>query len=229
MGMSTGSQVEEITAAAARERPSRRLARPAAPVIFVDGVLRHEGSWRAWLNELRWMDVPAIVAEVPGRGFATPQTYADTIERARMMLIERDGLDPDTRVSVIGFSAGGVGAVAWMRRHPEHVDRVVAVSSPLGGNEIATAATRVLGRMTPAWVRGLSQQESLLHDLDPELAQRVTSLVGSQFDGIVTARSGRDATIAVRELADLGVTKQFHPHVQMRVREVRHAAWEALA
>lgn len=131
-------------------------------------------------------------------------------------------------MTLIGFSSGGIGSIEWLKRNPELVDRVITVSSPLSGNELASAATSLLGTLTPEWIRDLSIGRSPLAGLTTELAAKVTSFVGAPFDGIVTARSGRTELIRWIELSEYGVMGRFHPNVQERTPAVRDAVWGVL-
>lgn len=202
---------------------SAAIPRPAAPVVLVGGVLQRPATWNSWVDELSALGVPHAIADVPRAGLATRQAYTDAIDGARLALLREQGLAADTPVSLVGFSAGGVGSVDYLRLHPGQVDRVVTVSSPLKGNWLAS----VLAPVTPqgTWFRDLAVNRAVLDDLPPSLDSRVTSIVGAPIDGIVTRRSGTSPRIEVVQADDV----RFHPLMQERNAGVRHDAWAALS
>ena len=172
--------------------------------------------------------MPHVIADVPHAGFTGRSGYRAAIERARTELLVANGLPEATPVSIVGFSAGGVAGVDFLRHHPQLVDRVVAVSSPLLGNEAATAVTMLFGGLAPQWVRDLSSDAHVLRGIDHEIGARITSIVGRPFDGLVSARSGAHAAVYVIRGADLGAQALHHGAVQTSLPSVRAAAWHAL-
>lgn len=205
---------------------SRR--RRITPVVLVGGIAQRPSSWKTWVRDLAARGIPCVIARVPAAGFADRQSYLDAIDGARMSMLARCGLDAATPVSIVGFSAGGVAAVDYLRRHRDRVDRVVAVSSPLAGNELAAVVEDMLGPLVPRWVHDLTASESPLHRFDADLHGRVTSITGAYFDGVVTAKSGTFNEIDVVDSSELGSTGRFHSSMQTSVPAVRRAALAAL-
>lgn len=221
--------MQTLTAAPLPRSDAPAQDRPGSPVVLVGGVGQPALSWAAWARELRELGVPCAVAAVPRLGFACRDSYHRAIGDARRSLLKAHDLPDGTPVSLTGFSAGGAGSVAYLARHPRQIDRVVAISSPLRGNELATGATALLRGRTPRWIRDLSGEASAVRDLRPHLARRVTSLVGAGFDGLISARSGCAGGIRVVRVADVGVRTSLHVLMHERGPQLRRAAWHALA
>jgi pimeloyl-ACP methyl ester carboxylesterase len=207
---------------------SARAASGMSPVVFVGGIGQRAAAWSKWSDDLVARGVPHIIADVPFAGFSKRSSYIDAIDGARSALLAEHGLPATTRVSIVGFSAGGGAAVAYLRVVPERVDRVVAVSSPLRGNELATVGSKLLGGLMPRWVRDLSSDVAALRGIDASLGSRITSITGRSFDGIVSARSGAHESINVVRSAELGQSALHHGAVQTSLPGVRAAAWDAL-
>jgi len=224
MGMHEAATIGRVT------RTSRARTRPRAiaPVIFIHGIVANGAKWRTWMDDLRRMGVPAIAVDVAEQGCAPRQAFLDAIDAARATLLARAGLPANTKVTLIGFSSGGLGALEWLKHNAALVDRAITVSSPLRGNELATAGAALLGPLTPEWIRDLTISRSVLTGLTPSMLALVTSFVGAAFDGIVTARSSRSPLVRTIDLADYGVHAKFHPLVQERTAAVREAVWREL-
>lgn len=202
-------------------------ARPRSPVVLVGGVGHKLASWDPWVRDLG--NTPHSIANIPRAGFVPRATYHDAIDAARTALLREADLPADTPVSLIGFSNGGLASTSYLRAHPELVDRVVTVSSPLRGNEAASVGAALLGPLTPRWIRDISRARSPLTDMPAEVGARITSVTGAPFDGIVSARSGTDELVNVVRARDIGGRGLLHDRMQTHAEPIRAAALQALA
>jgi pimeloyl-ACP methyl ester carboxylesterase len=162
-----------------------------APVVLVGGVGQRASAWAKWTAALDEAGRAWAIADVPRAGFTTAAGYDDAIIAARSALLARPGVDASRGVALIGHSAGGAASVRYLGAHPDQVETVVAITSPLAGNGVARAGEALLGPFAPRWVRDLSSSNAVRDALDPALAGRVTTISGAAWDGIVTARSTR--------------------------------------
>jgi triacylglycerol lipase len=136
------------------------------PVLLVSG---YGGSTRA-LDALRSALLSAgrdvvVVPAVDG-GTGDIETQAEALGRASAAALRRSGADS---VDVVGYSAGGVVARAWVRHHggASVARRVLSVGSPQHGTALAELAVGLAGRC-PAACRQLRPDSGLLRSINAQ-------------------------------------------------------------
>lgn len=137
---------------------------------------------------------------------------------------DRPGLLP--RVTLVGYSMGGLVARRWTVEHPGVVARFVTISAPNSGTEAAgTSLATVLGRcaagavhdLTPEFVADFNLHDDLAHYWDPAPASgHVVSLAaapaaGNLTDGLVSKDSALALPYAVK-LVWAPTTRVFSLH-----------------
>lgn len=169
-----------------------RAALRETPVVLIGGVASRLGSWNHWLSRLDDAGIAARAVSAPRMGFASIADDMQAIDSAVRGVMELTGA---SRVHLVGHSKGGVAARAYAAAHPELVEKVVAVGSPLQGSWAAHALSTLrrlpfLDRVIPAFVDDLAYSSSYVSKATA-IDDRVTSIFSPVFDGIVTERSAR--------------------------------------
>jgi thioesterase domain-containing protein len=149
------------------------------PVLVVPGFLSGELSTRFLRRQLQRLGHSAHDWEL-GRSLGVRQGLDDALEAAVRRLADRDG----RRVSIVGWSLGGIYAREVARRLPDHTRSVVTLGSPFRGNHEATHAWRLYA---------LLNRGPALDDATSEASRRAreepltvpTTCVYSRSDGIV--------------------------------------------
>lgn len=199
------------------------------PVVLVGGVGSTTRNWSSWVRGLDQLGIEAFPAQLSKRGFASIESDLAAVQQAVEGALAATGA---SKVHLVGHSKGGVVAVEFMRQHPDLVDNVVTVASPLRGSWLATminhaSAVPGLRRAVPQFVHDLSTGSRYLQTPAPELAGRITSIHARSFDGIVTGASAR--LPGARNIVLRGaVLQQLHNLQQTHNEGVFNAARGAL-
>ena len=149
------------------------------PVLVIPGFLSGEQSTRFLRKVLQRLGYAAYDWEL-GRNYGV----RDGMEAAFEATIRRLADEHQRRVSIIGWSAGGIYAREIARRAPDRTRSVITLGAPFRGNHRATHAWRLYALVN----RGPALEESM-----SEAARRAreepltvpTTCVYSRVDGIV--------------------------------------------
>ena len=162
-------------------------------------------TWNDWG---RWLTADGIPYRAPARdGRLTVAEQLPALDNGYALLRhaygpDRPGLAP--RVTLVGYSMGGLVARLWAFQHPGVVTQVVEIASPDAGTDAATnffaallapCASGALHDLTPIFVSTLNTQADLSHYWDPDPAtMHITTIVavpptGDHTDGVVTEAS----------------------------------------
>lgn len=162
-------------------------------------------TWDDWG---RWLTADGIPYRAPARdGRLTVAQQLPALDDGYDFLRhaygpDRPGLAP--RVTLVGYSMGGLVAREWAVQHPGTIARFVAISTPNSGTSAAdTPLAAVLARcsggavhdLTPEFITGFNSRYDLSHYWDPAPAsEHVVSLaatptIGNLSDGLVTEDS----------------------------------------
>jgi triacylglycerol lipase len=154
------------------------------PVIVIPGFMAHERS----ISTLQdWLLRMGYHAEAPGLGFNVRHSEA-VLGTLIIRLVDLYGW-LGQRVVLIGHSRGGLLAKVASHRHPEMVERVITLGSPLADpydiHPFTMACVRVAQLMNLARFRTFgSVESSFLSDLAARARRPLTSIY-SRSDGIV--------------------------------------------
>jgi pimeloyl-ACP methyl ester carboxylesterase len=96
------------------------------PVLVVPGFLVHDSSTRVLRAYLRWLDYSVSGWEL-GRNLGATESVVDRLRRRLAAMAESSG----EKVTIIGWSLGGMYAHELARRAPASVRQVVTLGSPV--------------------------------------------------------------------------------------------------
>jgi triacylglycerol lipase len=151
-----GGQAPAATGFPPQDRPG--------PVLLVPGYGGSTGSLSVLARRIRSTGRQVTVVHLPGNG--TGSLIADaSVLNAAVTRALRDGA---RSVDVIGYSAGGVATLLWVRDDGgvHKARRVVTLGSPFHGAAIASAAQGFVPGACPAACQQLVPGSSLLNRLD---------------------------------------------------------------
>jgi len=133
------------------------------PVLLVPGYGGNTGSLSVLARRIRATGRQATVLHLPGNGTGTLAGDA-TVLNAAVTHALRSGAPS---VDVIGYSAGGVATLLWLREDggAHEARRVVTLGSPFHGTELAADGQAFLPSACPAACRQLVPGSSLLAGL----------------------------------------------------------------
>ena len=134
------------------------------PVLLVPGYGGQTGSLSALAARIRSTGRQATVVHLPGNGTGSLIADASVLNAAVTRALQ--GGAPS--VDVIGYSAGGVATLLWVREDGgvHKARRVVTLGSPFHGASIASAAQGFVPGACPAACQQLVPGSSLLSRLD---------------------------------------------------------------
>lgn len=171
--------VAEYAAAVMRRRT---LASAAAgdghAVLVLPGFLAGPASTRFLRRFLRKQGYRSYDWQA-GRNLGLREGMEDALEERLRVLHSRHG-----RVSVVGWSAGGIYARELARQHPDLVRQVITLGSPFRGNHQATHAWRLFRRLNPA-VDGNELMSVTARQERAACLPVATTCIYSRLDGIV--------------------------------------------
>ncbi len=164
-GLATGA----AACGASRQVPSGRAARHRVaqgrlgPVVLIPGYGGGTSALDVLASDIRATGREAIVLRLPGTGTGSLVADAARLNAAVDRLLRR-GTPP---VDVIGYSAGGVVALIWVRRDggAAKARRVITLGAPFHGTGLAAAALAFVPGECPAACRQLVPGSRLLTSL----------------------------------------------------------------
>lgn len=151
-----GGQAPDATGFPPQDRPG--------PVLLVPGYGGSTRSLSVLARRIRSTGRQVTVVHLPGNG--TGSLIADaSVLNAAVTRALRDGAPS---VDVIGYSAGGVATLVWVRQDggAHKARRVVTLGSPFHGARIASAAEGFVPGACPAACQQLVPGSGLLSQLD---------------------------------------------------------------
>lgn len=161
------------------------------PLVLLHGWGTHAGVWTDMISRLE-LDHAVIAADFPGdeTEFATDCTMDGVIDRLSAIAPER--------CVVAGWSLGGQLALAWARRHPQQLARLVLIAS----------TPRFVS--APDWPHGMAATTlaGFAAELaaDPAATLRRFLMLETQGDAAARAVARRlEAALAARPAADVAV------------------------
>jgi triacylglycerol lipase len=162
-GAITGGVVALAAGGAGRSAGYPAQNRPG-PVLLVPGYGGQTGSLSALAARIRATGRRATVVRLPGSGTGSLITDAGVLNAAA----ERALRGGAPSVDVVGYSAGGVVALIWVRDDggSGKARRVVTLGSPFHGTRLAADAAGVLPGACPAACQQLVPGSPLLARLD---------------------------------------------------------------
>lgn len=103
-------------------------------IVFIHGFVCNRGIWNPWMSDLISRDIPFMAINLEPV-FGSIDAYAPLIERAVEAMTRNTGQPP----LLICHSMGGLAARAWVRSHPDGLDRIshiVTIGTPHHGTGI---------------------------------------------------------------------------------------------
>lgn len=162
-------------------------------------------TWNDWG---RWLTADGIPSRAPARdGRLTIAEQLPALDDGYTFLRraygpDRPGLSP--RVTLVGYSMGGLVARLWAYQHPGVVAHLVEIASPDAGTDAATnffaiflspCASGALHDLSPIFVSAFNSRVDLSHYWDPDpAATHITTIAavpptGEHTDGVVPEAS----------------------------------------
>jgi pimeloyl-ACP methyl ester carboxylesterase len=170
-------------------------------------------TWDDWG---RWLTADGVPYAAPARdGRLTIADQLPSLDNGYAMLRrtygpDRPGLSP--RVTLVGYSMGGLVARLWASQHPGLVTQFIAIATPNAGTDAATnfftaflarCAAGALHDLTPFFVSAFNGRVDLSHYWDPDpAALHITTIAGvpptgERTDGVVAEESASALPYAV--------------------------------
>lgn len=198
------------------------------PVVLIGGVASAAGGWRQWSRELDRAGIHAVAVKTPRLGFSTIQADLQAVDDAVRGALLTSGAKT---VHLIGHSKGGITAVEYLRQNPGVVAGVVTIASPHKGSQVATTLASLRNntvgrRLIPQLASDLAQNSQFITN-QHGVANRVTTIHASHFDGIISANSGLDGA-ATKKVSGSTAWSARHDALRTSNRSVRDATYEAL-
>lgn len=173
-------------------------------------VFLHGGGVGPWM----WRDQVAHFSSrfdvqtptLPGHGPATPQHFTTQVAAARAVADEIELTRASEPVTVVGFSLGGQTAVQLAADFPDHVARLVVVSSllePVRGAGVIGLLGRVTRPLTRSdrFARAQAAQLSLAADMFEDYVAVSRAMTAATLSGLMRANftfRAPDAVVAAR-------------------------------
>lgn len=120
-----------------------------------------------------------------GWGLGRNLKFNDVRERAMSDVVERIYERQNAKISIVGWSLGGVFARELAKIHPDLVRSVISLGSPISNDRRYSAPNRLFELFNRDLVRG--QAEKLTRDLETAPPLPTTSIM-TKTDGIVSWR-----------------------------------------
>jgi pimeloyl-ACP methyl ester carboxylesterase len=178
------------------------------PTLFLHGWL---GSWRYWIPvmQLASSNFRAYALDLWGFGDTAKETRRYSLEGQLQLLdsfLEELGI---ARLALVGHGLGAILALMCARRHPEVVDRVLAVACPL---DEAMLSLRLNTAPLATLADWLLERDSQADAVRAELSKTDTQAVHASFASLATLnlaglwKDNKTATLLVNGLNDPAVT-----------------------
>ncbi|MDJ0909144.1 MAG: alpha/beta hydrolase [Woeseiaceae bacterium] len=162
------------------------LSQPAGDgrkVVVIPGFLFSDGSTWLLRQYLRYLGYDALPWSM-GRNRGEPERDAE-----RLLTRLTEGRRDDERMTLIGWSLGGVIARLVARHDPALVDQVITLGTPVEGGPKYTSAGEIFARK-----RGIDLDafERHVHAINSEGVERPLTVIYSRTDGVVHWRAAID-------------------------------------
>jgi triacylglycerol esterase/lipase EstA (alpha/beta hydrolase family) len=166
--------------------PARGHLQPG-PVLLVHGYGGTSAALSQLATEIRSLGRTAVIVDPVGDNTGDINDQIAGLERA-VSDAEKAGAPS---VDVIGYSAGGVVALAWSKRHDgeKRARRIISLGSPFHGTQIAATAVATAPELCPTACRQLAPGSELLRELDVDGAgaeHPAWLALWTRFDTVVT-------------------------------------------
>lgn len=154
------------------------------PVLLIPGFLAGDSSLSVMSG---WLKRADYHSELPG--ITLNVRYSEVVMKTLTLRLVDLYAWMGTKVVVIGHSRGGILAKVLSHRHPEMIERVVTLGSPIGDpydiHPITMAGVRIAHALNMVrYARTASVEKRFLRDLAAEVKVPTTSIY-SKTDGIV--------------------------------------------
>jgi triacylglycerol esterase/lipase EstA (alpha/beta hydrolase family) len=198
------------------------------PVVLIGGVASAAGGWKQWTKELDQAGIHAVAVKTPRLGFSTIQADLNAVDDAVRGALLASGAKT---VHLVGHSKGGITAVEYLRQNPDVVEGVVTIASPHKGSQVATAFSSLrnnpLGRrLIPQLATDLAHDSKFIAN-QRTVADRVTTIHASSFDGIISTNSGLDGA-SMKKVDGSTAWSARHDALRTSNRTVRDETYAAL-
>ncbi len=164
------------------------------PVLLVHGYGGTSAGLDRLASQIRGAGRTAVVVDPVGDNTGDINAQVENLETA-VAAAEKAGAPS---VDIVGYSAGGVVALAWSQRHdgPERARRIVSLGSPFHGTQVAASALAFLPESCPTACRQLAPGSELLRGLDVDGA-------GARHPAWLALWTTFDTTVTPPESANL--------------------------
>jgi pimeloyl-ACP methyl ester carboxylesterase len=184
-------------------------------------VLLHggSGSWTHWVRNiapLRDAGWRVLVPDLPGFGDSDlPSGCEDTHDMPAHLQAGLAQLQPAGRVSLVGFSFGGMTAALWLAAHPQAAQQLVLVGAPGMGLAVTDRVPLKGWRHLPS---PEAQAQVHRHNLMALMLQRPESLDDLAL-ALHTANVTRDRVLR-RRLSSTDIVAQTLPRLRATVSAI---------
>ncbi|MGB0906414.1 MAG: lipase family alpha/beta hydrolase [Maricaulaceae bacterium] len=198
---------------ATRRKLKKKIKGDGHPVMVVPGFLGGDGSTATMRNLLTDVGYNA-------KGWGLGQNKIFNQDRVTELTLELKALHKSTgrKVSLVGWSLGGVFVREVARRHPDLVRQVVTLGSPISGNFNHTFAYKVY-----KYLNGEPNQADLDFYGNVNIAPPVpTTSIYSKSDGIVAWRNSIQPTGPMTENVRVKASHSgmgSNPHVMLALTD----------
>jgi pimeloyl-ACP methyl ester carboxylesterase len=159
------------------------------PVMVLPGFMGADGSTAALRYYMRLWGYDAQGWGL-GRNLglrASDPDFENRVAEQLAAIVRRQG----RKVSLVGWSLGGVLARELARACPEHVRQVITLGSPIGGNPKATTIWRLYELATETRLDSEELRERIARMIEPPPGVPCTAIY-SESDGIVAHQVARE-------------------------------------
>lgn len=159
------------------------------PVMVLPGFMGADGSTAALRYYMRHWGYDAQGWEL-GRNLglrASDPEFENRLAERLAAIVRRQG----RKVSLVGWSLGGVLARELARACPEHVRQVITLGSPIGGNPKATTVWRLYELATETRLDSEELRARIARMVEPPPGVPCTAIY-SESDGIVAHEVARE-------------------------------------
>lgn len=157
------------------------------PVLLVHGYGGTSAGLSQLAAQIRAVGRTAVIVDPVGDNTGDINEQVAALELA-VSQAEQSGTPS---VDIIGYSAGGVVALAWSKRHEgeRRARRIISLGSPFHGTQIAATAMAAAPELCPTACRQLAPGSDLLRELDVDGAgaeHPAWLALWTKFDTVVT-------------------------------------------
>lgn len=167
--------------------PGGQAGLQPGPVLLVHGYGGTSAGLSQLAAQIRSVGRTAVIVDPVGDNTGDLNDQVANLEKA-VTDAERSGAPS---VDIIGYSAGGVVALTWSKKHDgeKRARRIISLGSPFHGTQVAATAIATAPELCPAACRQLAPGSDLLRglDVDGAGAEHPSWLaLWTQYDTVVT-------------------------------------------